>query len=84
MDGKWYARGQFQGQAATKYRKGACENCGALTHKTKDCVERPRKVGAKWTGSDIRPDEIVRDVELDYDGSFPLSSFPEEHILIPC
>lgn len=24
------------------FRKGSCKNCGALTHKEKDCVERPR------------------------------------------
>jgi pre-mRNA-processing factor SLU7 len=56
----WYQRGK-KGQAATKYRKGACENCGAMTHKAKDCLERPRKKGAKWTGDDIKPDEVVLD-----------------------
>ena len=30
------------------YRKGACKNCGAMTHKEKDCVERPRS--AKTAG----------------------------------
>jgi hypothetical protein len=34
--------------------KGACANCGAMSHKTKDCTERPRKLGAKYTGKDIQ------------------------------
>ncbi|KDQ21839.1 hypothetical protein BOTBODRAFT_99798 [Botryobasidium botryosum FD-172 SS1] len=64
---EWYTRGQTAGPAATKYRKGACENCGAMTHKKKDCLERPRKKGAKFTGKDIRPDEIVQDISAGYD-----------------
>ncbi|KAJ8661785.1 hypothetical protein O0I10_002593 [Lichtheimia ornata] len=63
----WYARGQRAGPAATKYRKGACENCGAMTHKTRDCVERPRKKGAKWTGRNIQADEIIQNVDMDWD-----------------
>ncbi|EGC40297.1 hypothetical protein DICPUDRAFT_25406, partial [Dictyostelium purpureum] len=66
-DKGWYLRGATQGEAATKYRKGACENCGAMTHKTKDCCERPRKLGAKFTNDDIRPDEVIQTLELDYD-----------------
>ncbi|KAF9263318.1 hypothetical protein L218DRAFT_959333 [Marasmius fiardii PR-910] len=64
---KWYDRGAVQGPAAKKYRKGACENCGAMSHKKQDCLERPRKKGAKYTNKDIRPDEIVQDVALGYD-----------------
>lgn len=64
---KWYDRGKKLGPAATKYRKGACENCGAMTHKTKDCLSRPRKKGAKWTGKDIQADEVVEDVSLGWD-----------------
>jgi len=62
----WYQRGKFLG-CATKYRKGACDNCGAMTHSTKECTDRPRKLGAKFTGKDIRPDEIIEAFELDYD-----------------
>jgi pre-mRNA-processing factor SLU7 len=39
-----------------------------MTHKAKDCVERPRAKGAKLTGSDIAPDEKVQTVDLDYEG----------------
>ncbi|KAI1405150.1 Pre-mRNA splicing Prp18-interacting factor-domain-containing protein [Hypoxylon fuscum] len=64
---KWYDRGRKQGPAATKYRKGACENCGAMTHKAKDCLQRPRAKGAKYTGRDIQADEVVQDVQLGWD-----------------
>ncbi|PYI27597.1 hypothetical protein BP00DRAFT_429151 [Aspergillus indologenus CBS 114.80] len=64
---KWYERGKRAGPAATKYRKGACENCGAMTHKTKECLSRPRKHGAKWTGKDIQADELIQDVNLGWD-----------------
>ncbi|KAL5542266.1 hypothetical protein UlMin_009976 [Ulmus minor] len=63
----WYDRGAkiFQ---ADKYRKGACENCGAMTHNAKYCMERPRMIGAKWTNMHIAPDEKIETFELDYDG----------------
>ena len=64
---KWYDRGARLGPASTKFRKGACENCGAMTHKTKECLNRPRAKGAKWTGRDIQADEVVQDVRLGWD-----------------
>ncbi|CAL3968091.1 unnamed protein product [Diplocarpon coronariae] len=64
---KWYDRGKKIGPAATKFRKGACENCGAMTHKTKECLSRPRAKGAKWTGKDIQADEIIQDVKMGWD-----------------
>jgi len=66
--GSWYARGQKAGPAPTKFRKGACENCGAMTHKTKDCVDRPRRIGAKFTGKDLQADEAIVECHLAYDG----------------
>lgn len=55
-------------EKATKYRKGACENCGSVSHKVKDCLERKRFRGAKITGKDIAPDETVIGVSLDFEG----------------
>jgi len=63
----WYDRGAKAGPAAKKYRKGACENCGALTHKKRDCLERPRRKGAKFTNKDIQADEIIQEVATGYD-----------------
>ena len=55
----WFRRGVKQDSQVTKYRKGACENCGALTHTVKTCVERPRKLGAKYSQRDFANDEII-------------------------
>ncbi|CAG0891963.1 unnamed protein product [Cyprideis torosa] len=65
---EWYQRG-VKGKVATKFRPGACENCGAMTHKRKDCMERPRKTGARFTGTNLAADEVVQpDLKLDFEG----------------
>src|SRR6056297_1758622 len=33
-----------------------------------DCVERPRKKGAKYTGKDIKADEVTVELAYDYAG----------------
>ena len=69
---EWYPKGQSVVESAkipTKYRKGACENCGAMTHKKRDCLERPRKIPAKYSGSNFAPDErLLPKLNLGYDG----------------
>lgn len=66
---EWYRRGVDSTKVVTKYRKGACENCGAITHKKIDCMERPRKIGAKFSGALIAHDEFVQpNIVSDYDG----------------
>lgn len=59
------SKGAFKQPAATGYRKGACKNCGAMTHKEKDCVERPRSAKqAAWkSGKDIAADETTLRLE---------------------
>lgn len=60
LQNKFTAKKQELATKATGYRKGACKNCGALTHTEKDCVERPRssKKSAWKSGLDIAPDEV--------------------------
>ncbi|XP_058809972.1 pre-mRNA-splicing factor Slu7 [Phymastichus coffea] len=65
---KWYIRGQST-KKATKWREGACENCGAMGHKRKDCFERPRARLARFTNEKIAPDEVQQPtLSLSYDG----------------
>lgn len=60
---EWYRRGlkEEDETAGTrkKFKKGACANCGATTHKEADCVERPRTKKAKYTNANIAPDEYI-------------------------
>jgi pre-mRNA-processing factor SLU7 len=74
---------------ASTFRKGACTNCGAMGHKAKECVERPRstKRSAAKTGLDISADEVR--VELEQHGKLAFDAKrdrwagydPEEHKL---
>jgi pre-mRNA-processing factor SLU7 len=38
-----------------------------MTHKKQDCVERPRKKGAKFTNKDIVADEVIQEVSPSWD-----------------
>ncbi|KAI0051883.1 pre-mRNA-splicing factor SLU7 [Auriscalpium vulgare] len=67
INDRWYDRNLKAGPAAKKYRKGACENCGAITHKKQDCLERPRKKGAKYSNKDIARDEVIQNIDAGYD-----------------
>lgn len=63
---EWYRRGKKK-SSATKYRKGACVNCGSMTHKAADCLERPRKVGAKYNNMNIEADDDIQDIHTTWD-----------------
>uniref|UniRef100_A0A183C0L5 Pre-mRNA-splicing factor SLU7 n=1 Tax=Globodera pallida TaxID=36090 RepID=A0A183C0L5_GLOPA len=62
---EWYPKGTTD-RVAFKYRDGACENCGALGHSRKNCFEKPRIIGAKFTNADIAPDDHPA-IEMGYD-----------------
>lgn len=38
-----------------------------MTHTAKTCIERPRKVAAKYTGKNIGRDEVLVQVELGWE-----------------
>ncbi|VVT54067.1 uncharacterized protein SAPINGB_P003890 [Magnusiomyces paraingens] len=66
--GEWYDRGKKPiSSDATKFRKGACKNCGSMTHKATDCLERPRKIGAKYRPVDISNDEKIKEIKTTWD-----------------
>lgn len=53
----------------TQSSVGACENCGAMGHKKKECLERPRKVGARYSNRDIAPDDLQQpNLNMNFDG----------------
>lgn len=56
--------GLVRGAAPTRYRRGACTNCGAMTHTAKECCERPRAVGAAYSRRDFMPDEVLPEKQL--------------------
>eukprot|EP01029_Cantina_marsupialis_P002181 TRINITY_DN1198_c0_g1_i9.p1 TRINITY_DN1198_c0_g1~~TRINITY_DN1198_c0_g1_i9.p1 ORF type:complete len:271 (-),score=84.07 TRINITY_DN1198_c0_g1_i9:1011-1823(-) len=63
-----YAKGVKTFQAK-RFRRGACKNCGAMSHKTRDCCERPRKVKASISRRNIAADELVHEeLKLTWDG----------------
>jgi len=63
---EWYPKGTTQ-NIAKKFRRGACENCGAMGHNKKNCLERPRAKTAKHTESNFAPDDyIVNELKMDY------------------
>lgn len=65
---EWYRRGVDTSHTVTKFRKGACENCGAMGHKKKDCFEKPRKIGAQFTGQVVGYDDFKQPTLIaDYD-----------------
>lgn len=60
---QWYNRGIKKAKKITKFRKGACTNCGSMTHNAKMCMDRPRKVTAKLANLTYGDDEEVQNMD---------------------
>lgn len=70
---EWYARGEetklHDQKKKSKWKPGSCENCGATTHKKNQCLERPRKIGARYTNKNLAVDDYVQpDIDLGFEG----------------
>ena len=39
-----------------------------MTHNQKMCLERPRKIGAKFNAKNLAKDEYIDDIQLNYEG----------------
>lgn len=69
----WYDRGSAAAKQPStsnqRFEKGACTNCGATTHNAKNCLEKPRKLGASQLGKRLAQDDtLLPDLRLSYDG----------------
>ena len=43
-----------------RWRPGCCSNCGAPGHNSRECVEPPRKIGAKYTDANLQRGQRVQ------------------------
>jgi pre-mRNA-processing factor SLU7 len=62
---KLHDRG-VQTYQSTKYRSGACSNCGSKSHKSIDCFERPRKRGLKYTNKHFPDSDKIEKLEINH------------------
>eukprot|EP00301_Raphidiophrys_heterophryoidea_P019200 c4170_g1_i1.p1 GENE.c4170_g1_i1~~c4170_g1_i1.p1 ORF type:complete len:548 (+),score=168.88 c4170_g1_i1:35-1645(+) len=64
----WYKKGlDAKGEKVKRFKQGSCQNCGATTHTSKECLERPRKTGAQFDESKLGRQDVVTALDLDYD-----------------
>lgn len=54
-------------ERVSEFRPGACANCGSMTHKVKDCLERPRARQAKHGAPVIGVNEKIIQKDLSFD-----------------